>query len=64
MAAYISLWNENFPELEITKVNLVRVGKKKEEGVEVESRSAPVLTKELEIFFTLLRLGKLIGRGK
>jgi hypothetical protein len=64
MAAYISLWNENFPELEITKVNLVRIGKKKEEGVEIESRSASVLSKELEIFFTLLRLGKLIGRGK
>jgi len=64
MAAYIELWNENFPELKITKVSLVRVGKKKEEGVEVESRSASFLGKELEIFFTLLRLGKLTGRGK
>jgi hypothetical protein len=64
MAAYVGLFHENFPDLKITKVHLVRVGKKPEEGVEVETRPVSALSKELEIFFTLLRLGKLIGKVK
>ena len=64
LRAYVHLFEENFPSLKIAKINLVRVGKKKEEGVEIETRVASALTKEWDIFLTLLRLGKLIGRGK
>lgn len=64
LKAYCGLFEESFPDLKITKVNLVRVGKKHEEGVEIESRAASVLHKEWDIFETLLRLGKLTGRGK
>lgn len=64
LRAYVHLFEENFPSLKVTKINLVRVGKKKEEGVEIETRVASALDKEWDIFLTLLRLGKLTGRGK
>lgn len=57
-SAYANLWAEHYPSFPIDKVMLVRIGKKKPEDVETETRLASTLTRYWDVFLKLLALGR------